>query len=240
MFSETVRRAGAGGWSDKKSLSGLRWVLKAAAGVAVAAALVMAVAIGTSYYSRPSSTLVVALSELDAAAGPFRRFEPRFTVLADVSSARAGDALCGAECGKSRLRFGRRPRGWRRRRHLERGFRRSGHSRRLISRRVSLRAPPSMLTPLAASANEAGLLNDIAAAYLSRGAGGDAEQALQLLERAATLEPARAEVWFNLGLAAEKTGRLSRAAEAWNRYLELNPSSGWAADARRHLDTRKR
>ena len=54
-----------------------------------------------------------------------------------------------------------------------------------------------------------------------------------------TLEPDRSEAWFNLGLAAEKTGRPSRAAEGWKRYLELDPSSGWATDARRHLDTLK-
>ena len=79
-FSETVREQAQEDGARKKS-ERARWVPKAAAGLAAAAALVVAVAVGTSYYSRPSSTLVVALSELDAASGPYRRFEPRFTAL---------------------------------------------------------------------------------------------------------------------------------------------------------------
>ena len=97
-----------------------------------------------------------------------------------------------------------------------------------------------LMAELMRSANEAKLLNDSAAAYLSRGAEGDAKVALDMLERAVKIEPKRAEVWFNLGLAAEKAEQLSRAAEAWKTYLVLDPSSDWAAEARRHLEKMKR
>jgi tetratricopeptide (TPR) repeat protein len=238
MFSETLReQAQAGGATKKSELA--RWVPKVAAGLAAAAALVIAVAVGTSYYSPPSSTLVVALSELDAASGPYRRFEPRVTALptyrplvpATRSAAQSAEITPALREAAARVeKAAASGTGVQDKRALAAAYLAQGQSS----------SASDVLTPLAASANEAGLLNDIAAAYLSLGAGGDVEQALQLLERAATLEPGRAEVWFNLGLAAEKTEHTSRAAEAWKRYLELDPSSGWAEDARRHLDNLKR
>lgn len=48
--------------------------------------------------------------------------------------------------------------------------------------------------------------------------------------------PPRAEAWFNLALAAEALGDTSRAREIWTKYLALDPSSDWAAEARRHLE----
>lgn len=236
-FSETVREQAEEDGEQKKP-EWARWLPKAAVGLAAAAALVMAVTIGTSYYSRPSSTLVAALNELDAAGGPYRRFEPRFTVLptyrplvpATRSEAQGAEMTPALREAAARVEKAvASGTGVQETRALAATYLAQGQAARASE----------MLTPLAASANDAALLNDIAAAYLSRGAGDDAEQALQLLERAVTREPSRGEAWFNLGLAAEKTGRPSRAGEAWKRYLELDPSSGWAVDARRHLDMLK-
>ena len=63
--------------------------------------------------------------------------------------------------------------------------------------------------------------------------------ALDLLERAVRWIPNVPEAWFNLGLAAEAARRTTRAREAWNRYLILDPSSEWAAEARWHLEKLK-
>ena len=214
VFSETLREQAQGDDAIKKS-ERARWVPKAAAGVAAAAALVIAVAVGTSYYSRPSSTLVIALSELDAASGPYRRFEPRFTALptyrplvpatrSAAQSAEITPALreAAARVEKAAAFWNRGPG----QAGTCGGLSRAGsvferlrdtHAASRFSKRSRV-----------AQRHRCGV-------SLARALEGILTQALQLLERAATLEPGRAEVWFNLGLAAEKTGRTSRAAEAW-------------------------
>jgi Flp pilus assembly protein TadD len=87
-----------------------------------------------------------------------------------------------------------------------------------------------------AQSSDAGLLSDVGAVLLARQADGDVQRALDLLERAVTLDPNRAEAWFNLGLAAEGARKPDRAREAWKRYLALDPSSEWATEARWHLE----
>jgi tetratricopeptide (TPR) repeat protein len=209
----------------------------AAAGLAVAATLVVAVMLGRNYQSQPSSTLVVALNELDAASGPYRAYEPRFTVLpthrplaAPTRSVRPTVEITPALREASAI--------------VEKAAAGTTHEKQALAAAYLAQGQDTraveVLAPLAPSANEAGLLNDIAAAYLSRGSEGDAKQALELLERAVSLEPNRAEAWFNLGLAAEKAGQPTRAAEAWKKYLELDSSSKWAAEVRIHLETLKR
>jgi Tfp pilus assembly protein PilF len=97
------------------------------------------------------------------------------------------------------------------------------------------RGAVSELEPYADS-QDARTLNDLAAAYLVRRRTGDARRALDLLERAVVIEPARVEAWFNLGLAAEAQDQTSRAIDAWRQMLKLEPDSGWATEARLHLD----
>jgi tetratricopeptide (TPR) repeat protein len=91
-----------------------------------------------------------------------------------------------------------------------------------------------VLAPFAQS-NDAGLLSDLAAAYLARNSEGDVTRAIELLERAVSTDPNRTEAWFNLGLAAEAASRPTRAIEAWQRALVLDPASGWADEARARL-----
>jgi tetratricopeptide (TPR) repeat protein len=185
----------------------------------------------------------VALNELDAAAGPYRKFEPRLTLTRAHreleptlrSAEPSGDAsLAQREAAQRQLRQAAR--------RVEIAAKRSGTGvegqRALAAMYFALgQAQPAVkvLEPKEES-NDAGLLNDVAAAYLARQADGDVQHALDLLERAVTLDPKCAEAWFNLGLAAESARQTARAQEAWKRYLALDPSSEWATEARWHLE----
>lgn len=60
-------------------------------------------------------------------------------------------------------------------------------------------------------------------------------QALAAADRALALEPRFAEALFNRALIAEKLGLADEARAAWQRYLEVDPSSPWADEARAHL-----
>ncbi len=234
VFAETVQAERHARERDRR-----RWVFRGAGLAAAAAALVAAVALGTSYRSRTPMTLTVALNELDAAAGPYRMVAPRVTVLpthralqpvmrSDVPSGETSPALREAAA------------------RVEKVAARSSDAEGrhalgvvYLAEGQAARAAET-LAPLASSANDAGLLTDIAAALLARRNDGDAKQAFELLTRAVTLDPSRAEAWFNLALAAEALGDPSRARETWAKYLALDASSEWAAEARRHLENLKR
>lgn len=94
----------------------------------------------------------------------------------------------------------------------------------------------------ALAAHRAGRLNDAAAVYRAvlaedpdqpdalallasalRSAGGGAEEAVPLLERALAREEGRADLWYNLGNALHAAGRSVEAAEAYRRSLALAP-----------------
>jgi len=94
----------------------------------------------------------------------------------------------------------------------------------------------AILEPMSSGSHDAGLLTDTAAAFLARRGQGDAERALDSATRAVVSDPKRPEAWFNLALAAEAVDNPVRATEAWKTFLELDSSSGWAAEAHRHLD----
>jgi cytochrome c-type biogenesis protein CcmH/NrfG len=88
---------------------------------------------------------------------------------------------------------------------------------------------------VAKSGSDATLLNDLAVALLASGRPQNQQRAKDLLEQVVARDANRLEAWFNLGLAAEATGDTTRAREAWSRYLALDPSSPWAAEARARL-----
>lgn len=216
-----------------------RWAPMAAAGLAVAATLVVAVMLGRNYQSQPSSTLVVALNELDAASGPYRAFEPRITAIpthrplqpAMRTGSPSADAPVTLREAAIKVEQAARTEAseTERLRALAAAYLAQGQARQAVG----------ALSPLEDSPSDARVLNDIAAAHLARKAEGDAKLALELLEKAVSLDPNRAEAWFNLGLAAESAQQIPRAREAWTRYLALDSSSEWAAEARRHLKTLK-
>ena len=60
-------------------------------------------------------------------------------------------------------------------------------------------------------------------------------QALDAASRATRIAPALAEAWFNRALAAETIPPAVQAAEAWQDCLRVDSTSGWAAEAKRHL-----
>ena len=247
VFSETVQEQTSR--RDDREKSEMRrwlgrWSPQLAAGLAAAAGIVVAVEIfSPSRRTEPGTTVAVALSELDAAAGPYRKFEPRLTLThahfelaPTLRSAEPSDpaSLPQREAAEKALREAARK--------VETAAKVSGTGvegqRALAAMYFALgQAQPAVnvLEPKEQS-NDAGLLNDVAAAYLARQADGDVQHALDLLERAVTLDPKLAEAWFNLGLAAGAARQPARAQEAWKRYLVLDPSSEWASEARWRLE----
>ena len=66
----------------------------------------------------------------------------------------------------------------------------------------------------------------------------DTDRALKAYERAAELDPAHLETWFQLGLVREYAGRLTAARAAYERALDLSEAAGnerEAARANTHL-----
>jgi CHAT domain-containing protein len=84
------------------------------------------------------------------------------------------------------------------------------------------------------------LQSDLAAAYLARATASDRPddltRALTGAERAVAADQALLEARFNRALALERLYLSDQARRAWREYLELDPSSGWADEARRHLE----
>lgn len=91
-------------------------------------------------------------------------------------------------------------------------------------------------------ADSAVIQSDLAAAFLfraaTRGSVEDLPKALAAAERAITSNPTLAEAWFNRALAIESIGLRSEAKQAWQDYLDHEPSpdSPWIVEARLHLD----
>lgn len=59
----------------------------------------------------------------------------------------------------------------------------------------------------------------------------------QHLSTALRLNPSLLEAMFNRALVLEELMLREQAREAWQKYLELDPHSDWAKDARRHLQS---
>lgn len=218
------------------------------AGLAAAAVIVVAVGILNPFRRTDPVTVVqvqAALSELDAAAGPYRKYAPRLTATPGhrelEPGLRSADSKSAAEGTPAQREAAQRA--------LREAVQRVEAA--TAARGIGLEGPraraamyfalgrPQLavdaLEPVAQS-NNAGILSDVAAVHLARQADGDVERALDLLERAVTLDDKCAEAWFNLGLAAEAALKSERARDAWTRYLALDPSSEWANEARWHLE----
>jgi CHAT domain-containing protein len=84
------------------------------------------------------------------------------------------------------------------------------------------------------------LLSDLAAAYLVRAAQSDEPadipKALESAERAIALKDPPPEAYFNRALALERLHLVDAARKAWGDYLQRDSSSGWADEARQHLE----
>lgn len=64
---------------------------------------------------------------------------------------------------------------------------------------------------------------------------GRAQEALRYLQGATRRDPSFADAHFYLAVAHETLGDKARAKQAWQRYLEIEPSGPWADVARHHL-----
>jgi CHAT domain-containing protein/tetratricopeptide (TPR) repeat protein len=88
--------------------------------------------------------------------------------------------------------------------------------------------------------DDARLLSDLAAAYLVRAAQSDEPadipKALESAERAIVLKDPPPEAYFNRALALERLHLVDAARKAWGDYLQRDSSSGWADEARQHLE----
>jgi len=84
------------------------------------------------------------------------------------------------------------------------------------------------------------LQNDLAAAYLVRAnrldEPADIPKALEAAEKAIELDDAPDEAWFNRALALESLHLVDSAKKAWGDFLKRDSTSGWADEARKHLE----
>jgi tetratricopeptide (TPR) repeat protein len=87
--------------------------------------------------------------------------------------------------------------------------------------------------------NAARTASDLAAAYLVRGVREnrpqDMSRALALASVAARCDTAMGEALFNRAFALEHLSMFDDARQAWQAYLKVDDQSGWAAEARIHL-----
>src|SRR5262249_5976739 len=65
----------------------------------------------------------------------------------------------------------------------------------------------------------------------------DVPKALESAERAIALKDPPTEAWFNRALALERLHLTDAAKKAWQDYLDRDATSGWADEARQHLET---
>lgn len=81
--------------------------------------------------------------------------------------------------------------------------------------------------------------SDLAAAYLARAQAAerpdDLTRGLTAAERALKADHTLLEARFNRALALERLYLTEQARAAWNEYLEYDPGSSWASEARQHL-----
>jgi tetratricopeptide (TPR) repeat protein len=77
--------------------------------------------------------------------------------------------------------------------------------------------------------------NDLGVAYLESGDVSKTEKARSEFQLALKQDPEFAPAIFNLALFYEHTNAVEQAKAEWNRYLELDPKSDWAKEARERL-----
>jgi Putative zinc-finger len=97
----------------------------------------------------------------------------------------------------------------------------------------------STLEATASRTNTPTALSDLAAAYLVRGMREnrlqDVSRALARASQAVQRDASMREALFNRALAFEHLSMFDDARQAWEAYLKVDDQSGWAAEARIHL-----
>ncbi len=100
---------------------------------------------------------------------------------------------------------------------------------------------------LSSSPNDPFIRSDIGAAYLAVAQWKEGENdgakfleylndSLRHLDLAISIDPKMPEPRFNRALALEELKSREEAKKAWHEYLEVDPNSKWADEARRHLE----
>lgn len=96
---------------------------------------------------------------------------------------------------------------------------------------------------LQAGPESADLHNDLGTAYFELGKLSPVEKGFETFARASNefsralqLNPEKLEALFNHSLALQEQGLDGRARESWNLYLQKDPSSKWADEARKNLE----
>ena len=86
---------------------------------------------------------------------------------------------------------------------------------------------------------DAALRNDLGVAEYTAAMRNDSPdvyaEALAAFDAALKIDPRSTEALFNRALTLERLGLAASAREAWERYLRVDASSKWAAEARAHL-----
>jgi CHAT domain-containing protein/lipoprotein NlpI len=89
----------------------------------------------------------------------------------------------------------------------------------------------------------ADLHNDLGTAYFELGISSPAEKKLQTVghaldefNKALQLNPEKLEALFNRSLALQALEQTQQARESWRQYLQKDPSSKWAEEAKTHLE----
>ena len=81
---------------------------------------------------------------------------------------------------------------------------------------------------------------DLGMVYLARGLAdanpSDYESAVEYLSQGLRKDPNNPVGLFNRALALEALFLWDRAEQDWNNYLRIDGSSGWAREAKEHLD----
>jgi hypothetical protein len=97
-----------------------------------------------------------------------------------------------------------------------------------------------LLAPLAATAKNAQIWSDLAAARYALALQSDDPAhlagALAAADAALREQPTLPEALFNRALVLDRLGLKSQARAAWEQYLGIDRSSDWAKEARRHRD----
>lgn len=195
---------------------------------------IVAVVAGVVWLARPGNEL----AELASAVGEHRPVEPRLSGgfrYAPLSRTRAVDSSPAETSADVRIAVGR----------LEKrsSARTSTPTAALgvayLVTGDAARAVLALEEAVDRPSPPAGALSDLSAAYLVRSAAPqhaqDLARALTIAERAVNAEPKRPEAWFNRALALDALSLRDAAREAWQAYLRVDSASGWADEAREHI-----
>jgi tetratricopeptide (TPR) repeat protein len=242
VFSETVQfgLAEAPSASVRRPVFG-RPAFKIAAGLAAAAVVVLAIGVW-QYRARFQRGPAAPLTQLAEAMGTRRFVEPRLTggfQHGRLTTLRSGDTPQGLDAQSPAVLSAVA----RIREQAEGDTSPEALGALGITYLVSGDVGGAVKALESASAqkpDDPRLLSDLAAAYLVRAAQADEPadipKALEMAERAIALKNAPPEAWFNRALALERLHLVDAARKAWGDYLERDSASGWADEARQHLE----